>query len=154
MGPFFLTLPANILNMARYLAIDYGTRRTGIAVTDPLKMIATPLKTVGTHDLMGYISEYMSNEPVERLIVGRPVQMDNSPSESMKYVKQFVQAFKKRFPLVRVEWMDERFTSKMAADAMIEGGMKKRDRQRKEHLDRISAVIILQSYLEHQNNMN
>ena len=138
--------------MGRYLAIDYGTKRSGVAVTDTLKIIATPLNAVATHDLMNYLAEYMEREQVERVVVGKPLQMDNKPSESMKYVHQFVTAFKKRFPEVLVEWLDERFTSKMAADAMVSGGMKKKDRQKKENVDRISAVIILQSYLEQQNN--
>jgi len=139
--------------MGRYLAVDYGTKRTGVAVTDPLKIIANPLDTVPTHELMNYLSDYIKKEQVEKLIVGKPVRMDNTASESMRYVQQFANAFKRRFPDVAVEWMDERFTSRLAADAMVSGGMKKSERRNKAHVDKISAVIILQSYLEYQNNM-
>ena len=139
--------------MGRYLAIDYGTKRTGLAVTDPLNMIATPLNTIASHELMHFISGYIHEVDVERLIVGRPVKLDNTPSETQKHVNRFVQAFKKRFPGITVEWMDERFTSSIAVQTMIAGGMKKKDRESRAHVDRISAVIILQSYLELQNNL-
>jgi len=137
--------------MGRYIAIDYGTKRTGIAVTDPLKIIANALDTVPTHELMNYLSGYIAVEPVEKLIVGLPLKMDHTDSGSMKYVKQFVHAFNKRYPEIPVEWIDERFTSKLAVKAMISGGMKKSERRKKENLDKISAVILLQSYLEQQN---
>lgn len=116
-------------------------------------MIATPLKTVASHDLMRFVADYLQEVEIERLIVGRPVKMDNTPSESLKHVHRFVQAFKKRFPEIMVEWMDERFTSSIAVQTMIAGGMKKKERESREHVDRISAVIILQSYLELQNNL-
>ena len=133
--------------------MDYGTKRTGLAVTDPGQMIASPLETVLTHELMKYLQEYFEKEDVETMVVGHPVKLDGTDSESLKPLRFFVQAFKKRFPVIRVEWMDERFTSKMAMDAMIEGGMKKVDRRKKGNLDKISAAIILQSWMERENNL-
>ena len=139
--------------MGRIVAIDYGTKRTGLAVTDPGQMIASPLETVLTHELMNYLQTYFEKEEVELLVVGHPRQMDHSESESMKQIRFFVGAFKKRFKEIPVEWMDERFTSKMAMDAMITGGMKKTDRKEKGNVDRISAALILQSFLEKRNNL-
>jgi putative Holliday junction resolvase len=133
--------------------MDYGTKRTGLAVTDPGQMIASPLETVLTHELMVYLQKYFEKEEVETMVVGHPVKQDGTDSESMKPLRFFVQAFKKRFPEIRVEWMDERFTSKLAMEAMIEGGMKKADRRKKGNLDRISASIILQSWMERENNL-
>ena len=138
--------------MGRILAIDYGTRRTGIAVTDQGQIIASPLETVLTHELMLYLEAYFAKEKVETMVVGRPRKLDNTESESMKPIQFFVQAFKKRFTQIQVEWMDERFTSKLAMDAMVTGGMKKSERRKKGHLDKVSAAIILQSYLELKNN--
>jgi putative Holliday junction resolvase len=133
--------------------MDYGTKRTGLAVTDPGQMIASPLETVLTHELMVYLQKYFEKEEVETMVVGHPVKQDGTDSESMKPLRFFVQAFKKRFPEIRVEWMDERFTSKLAMEAMIEGGMKKADRRKKGNLDKISASIILQSWMERENNL-
>ena len=137
--------------MGRILAIDYGTKRTGMAVTDPGQMIASPLETVLSHELMNYLQAYFEKEEVELLVVGHPLQMDHTDSESMKQIRFFVGAFKKRFKGIPVEWMDERFTSKMAVDAMIAGGMKKSDRKVKGNVDRVSAAIILQSFMEKRN---
>ncbi len=137
--------------MGRIVAIDYGTRRCGLAVTDPGQMIASPLETVPSHELMNYLKTYFEKEEVELLVVGHPRQMDHSESESMKQIRFFVGAFKKRFKKIPVEWMDERFTSRLAMDAMIRGGMKKSDRQIKGNVDRVSAAIILQSFLEKRN---
>ena len=137
--------------LGRIVAIDYGTRRTGLAVTDPGQMIASPMKTVPTHELMIFLQAYFEREQVDLLVVGHPRQMDNSDSESMKHIRFFVAAFKKRFKEVPVEWMDERFTSKLAMDAMIEGGMKKSDRRVKGQVDKVSAALILQSFLEKRN---
>lgn len=148
----FLTLRPKSANLSRIIAIDYGTRRTGIAVTDPGQMIASPMETVATHELMLYLADYFKKEVVETLVVGFPTQTDGSDSESMKPLRFFVQAFKKRFPGVSVEWMDERFTSKMAMDAMIMGGMKKSQRRVKGNIDKISASLILQSWMERRNN--
>jgi len=139
--------------LGRILAIDYGTKRTGLAVTDPGQMIASPMETIPSHELMNYLQAYFEKEKVDLLVVGHPRQMDHSESESMKHIRFFVNAFKKRFPNIPVEWMDERFTSSMAMDAMIAGGMKKSDRRVKGQVDRISASLILQSYLEKRNNM-
>ena len=124
-----------------------------MAVTDPGQMIASPLETVPTHELMNYLQIYFDKEQVELLVVGHPRQMDHSDSESMKQIRFFVGAFKKRFQKIPVEWMDERFTSKLAMDAMIEGGMKKSDRRVKGQVDRVSAALILQSFLEKKNNL-
>jgi len=134
--------------LGRILAIDYGTKRSGVAVTDPGQMIASPLETVATHELMNFLRDYFEKELVDLLVVGLPRQMDHSDSESLKQIRFFVQAFKKRFEKIPVEWVDERFSSKMAMDAMVQGGMKKKDRKVKGNLDKVSAAIILQSYLE------
>ena len=112
------------------------------------------MTTVATHQLMIFLEEYFRKEEVEVLVVGYPTRTDGSDSQSMKPLRFFVQAFKKRFPEMRVEWMDERFTSKMALDAMIVGGMKKSDRQVKGNIDKISASLILQSWMERRNNLN
>jgi len=122
-----------------------------MAVTDPGQMIASPLETVLSHELMNYLQAYFEKEEVELLVVGHPLQMDHTDSESMKQIRFFVGAFKKRFKGIPVEWMDERFTSKMAVDAMIAGGMKKSDRRVKGNVDRVSAALILQSFLEKRN---
>ena len=134
--------------MGRILAIDYGLKRTGIAVTDPLKIIANSLPTVETPKLMEFLSEYFKKENVERFVVGLPKQMNNEPSQSMVYVEAFVKKFQLRFPEMPIEYVDERFTSKMAVQAMVQGGVKKMDRQNKALIDSVSATIILQSYLE------
>ena len=137
--------------MGRIVAIDYGTKRCGLAVTDPGQMIASPLETVLSHELMNYLQAYFEKEEVELLVVGHPRQMDHSESESMKQIRFFVGAFKKRFKKIPVEWMDERFSSRLAMDAMIAGGMKKSDRKVKGNVDRVSAAIILQSFMEKRN---
>jgi len=134
--------------LGRILAIDYGLKRTGIAVTDPLKIIANSLPTVETPKLMEFLSEYFKKENVERFVVGLPKQMNNEPSQSMVYVEAFVKKFQLRFPEMPIEYVDERFTSKMAVQAMVQGGVKKMDRQNKALIDSVSATIILQSYLE------
>jgi len=136
------------------LAIDYGTKRTGIAVTDPGQLIASPLDTVLTHELMHFLDVYVHSEEVDLLVVGYPKKMDNSESESMKHIRFFVDACKKRFSGIKIEWMDERFTSKMAMDVMITSGMKKTERRIKGNIDKVSAAIILQSYLEKKNNLS
>jgi len=137
--------------LGRILAIDYGTKRTGIAVTDPLKIIASPLETVLTHNLMHFLESYMRKEEVELLVVGEPRQMDGSGSETLPRARFFAQAFRKRFKGVPVKWVDERFTSRMAMDAMLEGGMKQLERRNRGNVDKISAAIILQTYLETLN---
>jgi putative holliday junction resolvase len=140
--------------MGRYLAIDYGTKRCGIAVSDPMKMIASGLVAVASHELMNFLADYFEKENVECVVVGKPMQSDNRPSDSFIYVDRFVQSFKKRFPEMRVEWEDERYTSEMAVRSMIEGGMKKSERRKKEHIDKISAALILRSFMDGINNNN
>lgn len=134
--------------MSRILAIDYGRKRTGIAVTDPMQIIANGLTTVSTHGLMDFLLDYVKRERVERIIVGHPKQMNNEDSENMKYIVPFVNRLKKALPDIPVEMVDERFTSVLAHQTMLAGGLKKKDRQNKALVDEISATIILQSYLE------
>lgn len=133
--------------MGRILAIDYGRKRSGVAVTDPLKIIANGLTTVRTCDLMDFLKDYMQKEQVERIIVGLPKQMSGELSENMKYIEPFVRNLRKQVT-VPVEMFDERFTSALAHKAMLDGGLKKKDRQNKALVDEISATIILQSYME------
>jgi putative Holliday junction resolvase len=138
--------------LSRILAIDYGRKRVGLAVTDPLAMIANGLETVATQKIWDFLKEYLTQQDVDTVVVGYPVQMNNRPSESMEYLKPFLKKFKKQFPGLRVELVDERFTSKMARQAMIDGGLKKKKRQDKAMVDKISAVIILQTYLDMKQN--
>ena len=134
--------------MGRILAIDYGRKRSGLAVTDTLQLIATGLTTVPSGDLVKFLFDYVSREPVEIFVVGLPTQMNNELSENMKYIDAFVKHLKRTIPDIPVIFVDERFTSVLAHRAMLEGGLKKKKRQDKELVDEISAVIILQSYLE------
>lgn len=136
--------------MGRILAIDYGRKRTGIAVTDTLQMIANGLTTVPSGELVAWLSGYVSKEPVDLFVVGQPKQMNNESSENMKYVEAFVTHLKRTIPDIPVEYYDERFTSVLAHKAMLDGGLKKKKRQDKGLVDEISAVIILQSYLENK----
>ncbi len=138
--------------MGRIVALDYGQKRTGIAVTDPLQIIANSLKTVPSHEVIDFLQQYSRTETIDSFVVGYPRQMNNSPSESVKYIDPFITRLKKTFPGKEVFLMDERFTSKIALHTMIEGGVKKKDRQNKALLDAISATIILQSYLEYRSN--
>ncbi len=138
--------------MARILAIDYGTKRVGLAVTDPGQIIATALDTVHSKDIISYLKAYLSREIVESFVVGEPRQMNNSASEITPQVEQFIRMLKKEFPDIPVYRMDERFTSKMASQALLMSGLKKKDRQDKGLVDRTSAVIILQSYMESKNH--
>lgn len=134
--------------MARILSVDYGKKRTGIAVSDPLQIIANSLTTVGSNDLLQFLDDYFSREQVDTVVVGYPKQMNNMPSESVKYIDPFIKAVKKRWPDKKVVLIDERFTSKIAFQTMIDGGVKKKDRRNKELIDAISATIILQSYMD------
>lgn len=134
--------------MGRILAIDYGRKRTGLAVTDTMQMIANGLTTVPSGKLEAFLSDYIKKEPVELFVLGLPKQMNNQPSENMKYVEQCATRLKRLFPSIPVDYYDERFTSVLAHQAMLEGGLKKQQRQNKALVDEISAVIILQSYLE------
>ena len=139
--------------MGRILAIDYGRKRTGLAVTDPLQIIANKLETVRTHDLMNYLEEYFKKETVDTVVVGYPTDMKNEASESIRYINPFLKNFQKKFPSVKLELVDERFTSKIAFQTMIDAGLKKKDRQNKGLIDAVSATIILQFYLEQQRNL-
>jgi len=130
------------------MAFDYGTKRIGIAVTDPLQIIATGLETIHPQHIVEYLKKYLQTEQVERFIVGEPKQMDNTPSQSAVHVKGFVTILKKNFPDIPVEMLDERFTSKMASATIAQSGMGKMDRRNKELVDTISAVILLQSYMQ------
>ena len=134
--------------MGRILALDIGRKRTGIAVTDSLKMIANGLTTVATGKVFDFLTSYISNEDVELFIVGLPKQMNNEPSEAVKYIEPVVNRIKKLYPSIPVKQVDERFTSKIAHQTMLDGGLKKMDRRNKAMVDTISATIILQSYLE------
>lgn len=133
--------------MARILAIDYGKKRTGIAVTDEMQLIASGLTTVRTHDLIHFLKDYVSKENVELFLVGEPKQMNNEASESEVLIAEFIRSVTKAIPTIPIKRVDERFTSKMAFQTMIDGGLKKKQRQNKSLIDEISATIILQSYL-------
>lgn len=134
--------------MGRILAIDYGKKRTGIAVTDPLKIIAGGLATVSTCELMSWLEAYMKKEQVELVVIGKPTQSNGQPSENFQRVSQFVSQWQKKHPEIRIEYFDERFTSVLAHNAILQGGLKKKDRQNKALVDEISATIILQGYME------
>ena len=134
--------------MGRILAIDYGQKRVGIAVTDPLKIIANGLTTVSSGEIFNFLSEYTAKEPVELFVVGLPKKMNNEDSGSMKWIEPFVRGLKNKFPSIPVQMVDERFTSVLAHQALLAGGAKKKTRQNKELIDEISATILLQSYLE------
>jgi putative holliday junction resolvase len=135
--------------MGRIMAIDYGQKRVGLAVTDPLQIIATNLGTVAAHDIIDYLQKYLQKETVDIFVVGLAKKWNNSESSSMQYIKPFVEKLKKTFPQIPVEMYDERFTSKMAFQAMIDGGMSKKDRQNKATIDSVSATILLQNFLEY-----
>lgn len=136
--------------MGRILAIDYGQKRVGLAVTDELQIIATALDTVHSKDIIDYLKKYMATESVDCLVVGEPRQMNNTASESVKFIDPFVRRLKKVFPEIKIDRYDERFTSKIASQTMVSAGLKKKDRQNKSTIDKISAVIILQSYMEYK----
>ena len=141
--------------MARILAFDYGKKRTGIAVTDPLQIIASGLPTVETGNLFDFLKKYLEIEQVERFVVGYPTPMENTThSQSLPLINIFVKDLKKRYPSIPVELEDEHFTSKLAVRAMIDGGVKKMKRRDKGLIDKVSASIILQSYLERKQNNN
>ena len=132
----------------RILAIDYGTKRTGIAVTDPMQMIATGLTTLHSKDVVDFIEKYLAKERVECIVIGEPKTMQNQASDSEEQIKPFINRLKKKFPQLKIERYDERFTSKIAFQSMIDGGLKKKQRQDKKLVDMTSAVLILQSYLD------
>lgn len=139
--------------MGRILAIDYGRKRVGLAVTDPSQIIASRLDTVPASEIFTYLKDYLLKEKVDKIIVGYPMQMNNQPSEAVKYINPFLKKLEKEYPEMQIIQVDERFTSKMAFQTMIDAGLKKKDRQNKATIDAVSATIMLQSYLEQQNFM-
>jgi putative Holliday junction resolvase len=134
--------------MARILAIDYGKKRTGLAVTDPLQIIANGLTTVNTQELFDYLKAYIAKEDVEKIIIGLPYQLDGSPTDATPSVLHCIRRLKNSFPNIPIVPVDEQFSSKMASRAMVEMGMKKKDRQKKELVDEIAATILLQEYMQ------
>lgn len=137
--------------MGRVLAIDYGLRRTGLAVTDPLKIIGSPLETVQTKNLISWLNEYIKREEVEHIVIGLPVNLDMTDTHATEPAKKIIEKIKQQFPKIPVSSEDERFTSKIAQQTMITGGMKKKERRKKSNVDKISAAIILQSFLARTN---
>ena len=133
--------------MARILSIDYGKKRTGLAVTDPLQLIAGGLATVVTSELFAFLQQYIAREPVERIVIGEPRQPNGQPSENLQRVQQFVNRWRKAMPQIPIDYYDERFTSVLAHQAMIDGGLCKKARQDKALVDEISATIILEDYM-------
>ena len=139
--------------MGRILAIDYGRKRTGLAVTDALRITANPLLTIETKNLIEWLQTYFAAEQVDEVVIGHPTQMNGQESESMNYIRPFIGVFKKTFPMMPITMYDERFTSVLAHRAMIEGGMKKKDRQNKAVVDKLAACIILEDYLESKSQI-
>lgn len=133
--------------MGRIIAIDYGQKRVGLAVTDPLKITANALDTVPVHEIFDYLKQYTAKESVEKFVVGLPKQMSGEYSDSMQYIQSFVAGLKRLFPDIEVEYVDERFTSVLAQRTILEAGLKKKDRQNKALVDKVAATIILQTYL-------
>lgn len=140
--------------MGRILALDYGKKRVGIAVTDSLQISANALETVHVHEIIPFLEKFLAKENVEKILIGYPLQMNGKESESMKYIKPFVATLQRKFPDIELIYVDERFTSILAHKAMLKGGLKKKNRQNKALVDKISATIILQSYLESIKNKN
>lgn len=138
--------------MGRIISIDYGRKRTGIAVTDPLQLIPNNLATVKSNEIFDFLNSYFLEEKVDVIVVGYPKRLNNMPSESVKYIDPFIKKLKEMYPDKEVFLMDERFTSKIAFQSMIEGGLKKKQRSDKGLVDKISANLILQSYLDYLNN--
>lgn len=134
--------------MGRIIAIDYGQKRVGLAVTDEIQLIATGLTTVHVKDIFSFLADYISKENVECIVVGEPKDMSNKPSDASRYIEPFVKRLRKAYPDLKIDRFDERFTSKMAQEAMITGGLKKQKRQNKALVDTISATLLLQSYMD------
>ena len=134
--------------MARIMAIDYGTKRVGLAVTDPLQIIASPMETVATQQIFPFIKDYCAQEEVEAFVVGMPLDLYDQDTDNTPHVRGFVKKLEKLFPGKAVHLQDERYTSKMAVQSMVAAGVKKKDRRKKENIDKVSAAIILQAYLE------
>ena len=138
--------------MPRVLAIDYGTKRVGLATTDPYGLIASAIGAVHAKDVIAYLKDYTTKEDVSCFVVGLPKRMDGSDSASTKHIEIFVNLLRKNFPDIPIERVDERFTSTIATRSLLEMGLKKKDRAKKENIDQVSAVLILQTYLEMKNN--
>jgi putative Holliday junction resolvase len=138
--------------MGRIIGIDCGLKRIGLAVTDPLQIFASPLTTVSPAEFDNFIKDYIKAEIVDAFVIGYPVQMNNQPSASVSYINPFIKKLKKKYPEIHIYLADERFTSQMAFRTMIDGGVKKKDRQDKSMVDKISASIILQSFLDNRSN--
>jgi len=138
--------------MSRILSIDYGQKRAGITVTDPLQIVANGLRTVHVKDIWNFLDNYLKDEKVETIVVGEPRNMNNMPSDASRFVEPFVKQLKKRYPDVKIDRYDERFTSKLAHQTMLSAGLGKQKRQNKALVDTISATLILQSYLESKNS--
>ena len=136
--------------MARIVALDFGKKRTGIAVTDPSQLIATALDTVETGELIGYLKKYFAKEEIEKVLIGYPLNFDNSDTDATPLVDKFIPKFQHVFPTVPIEKVDERLSSRMASQAIAEMGLKKKDREQKELIDSVSAVILLQEYIQSQ----
>lgn len=140
--------------MARIIAIDYGQKKVGFAVTDELRICANALETVHVTQAFDFLKKYIETEKVDTIVIGEPRRLDNTPSDSTRYIEPFVNRVRKAFPDLRIERMDERFTSRMAFQTMIDAGLKKKERQNKNLVDKISATIILQSYLQQLDIQN
>ena len=138
--------------MGRIIGIDYGTKRIGLAVTDPMQIFASPLTTVSPKEFDTFIENYLKTEVVDAFVIGYPVQMNNLPSEAVKYINPFIKKLKKKYPEKHIHLADERFTSQMAFQTMIDGGVKKKERQDKSMVDKISASLILRSFLDNRSN--
>lgn len=137
--------------MGRIVAIDYGAKRCGVAATDPLQIIAGAIATIDTKQILAYLRDYLSKEQVDVLVVGKPMRLDGSDTHSTAAAEKFVTSLRQLFPAQQVEQVDERFTSAIAQRSLLEMGLKKKDRQKKEHIDQVSAALILQTYLEMKN---
>ncbi len=140
--------------MPRILAIDYGSKRVGLAVTDPLQIIASGLTTVHSKDVIAFLEDYIKKENVECIVVGEPKTLMNVASDSARFIEPFVKHLRKKFPAIKIDRYDERFTSAIAHQTMLAGGLKKKDRQNKETVDMVSATLILQNYLEYSKPKN
>ena len=138
--------------MSRILAVDYGSKRVGLAITDPQQIIANGLTTVHSKDVMAFLKDYLLKEEVECFVVGEPKQMNNKPSQPAEMIEAFVKSLKNEFPHISIERVDERFTSIIASQTMLSAGLKKKDRQNKELVDKISATLMLQAYLESKSS--
>lgn len=138
--------------MGRILAIDYGRKRIGLAVTDSNKIIANRLDTISTHEIWNFLNEYLKKEAIEKVVVGYPKTLNNEASEAVKYINPFLKKFQQKYSGVSLELIDERFTSRIAMRTMVDAGLKKKKRQDKKLVDGVSATILLQNYLEYQRN--